>query len=68
MLRSNVEIVCDQHPDRNDCPDAIVDFNGTTGFYGLFVRDGENASAGSVIIISYCPWCGAELPKGLDDL
>ena len=68
MLRSNVENACDQHDDRRDCPDALVDFNQRSGFYGLFVRDGENGSASSVIVISFCPWCGAKLPKGLDDL
>jgi len=23
MMRTNVESVCDQHPDRHDCPDCL---------------------------------------------
>lgn len=31
--------------------------------YGLYVRDGEDGYANSIIEIAYCPWCGAKLPQ-----
>ena len=51
---------CEQHPDRNACPDAMI--APVRGGYGLYVRDGEDGYAGSFIEIAYCPWCGAKLP------
>ena len=49
---------CDQHPDRFDCPDALI-VRKPDGACGLIVHDG----GGSFIQIAYCPWCGAELPE-----
>ena len=51
---------CDLHPDRFECPDALVDFSPDSKSYGLIVHDGGS----SVISIQYCPWCGAHLEKG----
>jgi hypothetical protein len=51
---------CDQHPDRFDCPDALIAYSPRTGQYGIIVHDGGS----SVITIRHCPWCGAELPAG----
>jgi len=48
--------VCDQHPEREDCPDNLI--AEVRGGFGLIVHDG----GGSVIAISYCPWCGSKLP------
>lgn len=48
--------VCGRHPDRFDCPDALI--ARMAGGYGLIVHDG----GGSVIEIAFCPWCGARLP------
>jgi hypothetical protein len=54
---------CDQHPDRFDCPDALLDYNPRFREYGLIVHDGDAA----VVVIDYCPWCGAKLPVSLRD-
>jgi len=58
MMRANVESLCDLHPDRFDCPDALVDYSERTDGYGLIIHDGGL----SVISIQFCPWCGARLP------
>lgn len=47
---------CEQHADRNDCPDALI--STVQGGYGIIVHDGGN----SVIKIAFCPWCGSKLP------
>ena len=54
---------CEQHPDRYDCPDALVDYSARLRQYGLIVHDGGH----SVITIEYCPWCGTKLPSSLAD-
>ena len=48
---------CDHHPDRYDCPDALI--AEVRGGFGLIVHDG----ASSVIEITFCPWCGKKLPE-----
>lgn len=50
--------VCDRHPDRFDCADAIM-HRSQDGDYGIIVHDGGT----SYIKISYCPWCGTKFPK-----
>jgi len=57
MMQSNVENTCEQHPDRFECPDCLVNYSERGNSYGLIIHDG----AGSVISIAYCPWCGASL-------
>jgi hypothetical protein len=47
---------CDLHEDRYDCPDALI--TETEDGFGLIVHDGGR----SAIAISFCPWCGANLP------
>ncbi|WP_082730447.1 MULTISPECIES: DUF6980 family protein [Sphingomonas] len=59
MMRLNVENNCDQHPDRRECPDCLVDYWPQSDTYGLIVHDGGS----SVIAIAFCPWCGAKLPQ-----
>ena len=49
--------VCDLHPDRFCCPDALV--AEVNGGYGLIIHDGGQ----SAILIAYCPWCGVPLPS-----
>lgn len=44
---------CEQHPDPNSCPDAMI--APARGGYGLYVRDGEDGCANSIIEIAYCP-------------
>lgn len=48
---------CEQHLKREECPDALI--AKVRGGYGLIVHDGS----GSVIEISFCPWCGTKLPE-----
>jgi hypothetical protein len=48
---------CSVHEDRFECPDALIGRIGKG--YGLIVHDGGS----SVIEISFCPWCGAKLPR-----
>jgi hypothetical protein len=50
--------VCATHPDRYQCPDALIDYSARFDEYGIIVHDGDISS----VKISYCPWCGAELP------
>ena len=57
MMEYNVNSTCDLHPDRFDCPDALIDNN--EGAYGVIIHDGGH----SVIGIGFCPWCAAELVK-----
>lgn len=51
---------CKQHPDRFDCPDALIGI--LDGQYGIIVHDGGS----SVIGIAHCPWCGSKLPTDED--
>jgi len=62
-MRWYAESTCDAHPDRFDCADALVHQSAARGGYGLIVHDGGS----SFVIISYCPWCGAALPRAADD-
>ena len=49
--------VCEQHPNKFECPDNLVTYNEKKGAYGLVVHDGGS----SYIAIQFCPWCGAAL-------
>jgi hypothetical protein len=55
-MRRDLEQVCDQHPDRFDCPDNLI--ARVRGGYGLIVHKGADI----VAEIRFCPWCGIELP------
>jgi hypothetical protein len=48
---------CDQHLDRNDCPDSLIGM--VRGGYGIIVHDGGS----SVVEVQFCPWCGKKLPR-----
>ncbi|MGE0768488.1 MAG: hypothetical protein AB7L90_18705 [Hyphomicrobiaceae bacterium] len=63
MARS-LELHCDQHADPFDCPDVALVFHEIFGEYGIPVRDG----GASYLLITHCPWCGAELPASSRDL
>lgn len=58
-----VNSTCDQHPDRWDCPDALIAYTPKFREYGLIVHDGGT----STIEIAFCPWCGSQLPSPLRD-
>ena len=57
-LQKQTESTCPDHPDRKDCPDALVVHHSASGEWGLMIHDGGS----SYILIKFCPWCGAELP------
>jgi hypothetical protein len=59
MMRGNVESQCDLHAERQDCPDALIDFYPASKAYGIMIHDGGS----SMIKIAYCPWCGIRLPE-----
>lgn len=61
QMKRQLEHTCGQHPDLNDCPDALVIHLKDTSEFGLRVHDGGS----SFIKISHCPWCGADLLEQL---
>jgi len=61
MMRSNVEATCEQHSNRHDCPDCLIEYRSGSREYGIVIHDGGE----SMIGIDYCPWCGTSLSKGL---
>lgn len=58
-----VEFECSQHPNRFECPDALVDYSPRFDEYGLIVHDGASSTLG----IAFCPWCGTALPASRRD-
>jgi hypothetical protein len=58
-MADDLESKCDQHADRSECPDALVGYWPKSREYGLLVHDG----ASSMVVISFCPWCGADLRR-----
>lgn len=48
---------CSEHASPFECPDALVVHNTHRNEYGIVVHDGGS----SVVIIGFCPWCGADL-------
>ena len=54
---------CEDHDDPFDCPDSLIAYNEGLDRFGLIVHDGER----HVVLIRYCPWCGANLAKGIDE-
>jgi hypothetical protein len=58
-----VEQTCADHPDRYDCPDALVVYVENLNEYGLIIHDGGR----SYVVIAHCPWCGASLPDSKRD-
>jgi hypothetical protein len=58
-MREDLERTCEQHPDRLDCPDALI-HRQSDGSYGIIIHDGGS----SVARILVCPWCGSDLHDG----
>ena len=58
-MQFDLEQKCEMHPDRYECPDALVSYSPKVDSYGLIVHDGGS----SCVTISYCPWCGTKLPE-----
>jgi hypothetical protein len=59
QMREQVELVCEQHPDADQCADKLVTFWPQFQEYGLLVHDGGS----SAVTIRFCPWCGTRLPE-----
>jgi len=57
MMQANAESVCHLHPNRFDCPDALVNYDEAERDFGLIIHDGGS----STIAIAFCPWCGTKL-------
>jgi hypothetical protein len=55
-MQREIDRRCAQHPDRFDCPDAVV-YRTVRGSYGLIIHDG----GASWYDIAFCPWCGARI-------
>lgn len=62
-MTAALENDCGEHADPFACPDVFVSYAPAFNEYGLIVRDGGT----SVVLISFCPWCGAKLPESLRD-
>jgi hypothetical protein len=62
-MRDAVTHVCDQHADPFECPDNLIAYRAAFDEYGLIVHDG----GASYVLISRCPWCGAQLPASRRD-
>ena len=61
-LREEVERRCEEHPDRFDCPDCLIDYSDRWRSYGIMIHDGGSSS----IAIQFCPWCGTRLPEPVE--
>lgn len=53
----------DEDADPWDDPDVVVVYTAKFDEYGLPVKDGGT----SMVVIGYCPWCGARLPQSKRD-
>jgi hypothetical protein len=45
--------------DRQECPDCLIHVT-RRGEFGIMIKDGGT----SFSLISFCPWCGADLTRG----
>ncbi|MFN7138659.1 MAG: DUF6980 family protein [Limisphaerales bacterium] len=50
---------CELHPDRFNCPDALIHYSPRSRGYGIIVHDGGS----SFVTITFCPWCGTPLGR-----
>lgn len=56
-MTETATFVCEAHPNRFDCPDALIDYNPQAKTYGLIIHDGGSSS----VSVTFCPWCGSPL-------
>lgn len=63
-MKREAERVCEQHPDRYDCPDCLINYSAPLREYGIIIHDGGTGSSR----IRFCPWCGYQLAGSLRDL
>ncbi|MFI5913017.1 DUF6980 family protein [Dactylosporangium sp. NPDC051541] len=62
-LRAQLEQDPDDDLDPWDDPDVVVVYMPRFDEYGLPIRDGGT----SMVVIGFCPWCGARLPESRRD-
>jgi hypothetical protein len=58
-MNETVDMVCSQHPNLSDCPDAVIAYSPQFDEYGLMIHDGGT----SRVLIAFCPFCGSRLPQ-----
>ncbi|MFT9498003.1 DUF6980 family protein [Anaerosolibacter sp.] len=63
-MEHQVNYKCEQHANPSECPDKLIFFNDKFDEYGIIFHDGGP----SYSTISFCPWCGSELPESKRDL
>jgi hypothetical protein len=63
MMQNQMNFVCEQHPNRFECPDCVIHFNPKSFNYGIIIHDGGS----SFYRIRFCPWCGTKLPEPIDE-
>lgn len=57
MMEYNSNFICEQHLNKYECPDTLIDYNEKSGSYSIIIHDGGESG----IEIKYCPWCSQEL-------
>ena len=62
-MKEMLESQCDHLGDPFQCADKLVVYIPKFDEYGLIVHDGGS----SYIMIKFCPWCGARLPRSKRD-
>lgn len=62
-MQAALQLDCETHDDPFDCPDSLVAYHEGLDQFALIVHDGER----NVVLIRYCPWCGASLTKGTSE-
>lgn len=50
---------CEQHLDKYECPDTLIDYSKNSKCYKIIIHDGGTSG----IEIKFCPWCGTKLNK-----
>lgn len=63
-MQAHIDFRCRNHTSIYDCPDSILSFSDKYDEYGIIIHDGGTSS----IVITFCPFCGTELPDSKRDL
>jgi hypothetical protein len=63
-MKKKVEYRCSDHESIFHCSDNLIYYNNKIDEYGLIIHDGGS----SYVCISYCPFCGTELPESKRDM
>lgn len=59
-MQAALQLDCENHDDPFACPDSLLAYHEGLDQFALIVHDGER----NVVLIRFCPWCGASLSKG----